>query len=59
MLEKNALRKWEKSHQVQIHTELMGSILDRDTSSIQVWSKSVQQFLCDPSNKPTNKQMDH
>lgn len=34
--------------------KLTGSVLGRDTSSIQITWKSIWQFLCYPSDKPTN-----
>ena len=37
------------------HQKLMGSILGQDPSSIQVSSKSVKQFLCNPADKQTNR----
>lgn len=38
------------------HQKSMGSILSWDPSSIQVFWKSVQRFLCDPAEKPINQQ---
>lgn len=36
----------------------MGSILGRDSSSIQVSWNSVELFFCHPADKPTKKQTD-
>ena len=36
----------------------MGSLQGWDLSSIQFLWKSLQEFLCNPVHKPTNKQMD-
>ena len=33
-------------------------ILFRDPSSIQILWKSLKEFLCKPTDQPTNKQMD-
>lgn len=35
--------------------KLTGSILGRDPSPIQVLCESVQEFLCKPGDKPTEK----
>ena len=37
------------------HQNLMGSILGRHPSSVQVLWKSVQEFSCHPADKPTNQ----
>ena len=36
----------------------MGSVFGWDPSTVQVLWESIQQFLCNPANKPTNQQTD-
>ena len=38
-----------------LHQTLMRSILGQDSLSIQVWWKSVEWFLSNPADKPTNR----
>ena len=40
---------------VNLQQTLTGSILGRDVSSIHVLWKSIQQFSCNPADKPTNE----
>ena len=40
---------------VKLQQKLTGSNLGRDVSSIQVSWKSLQQFSCNPAEKPTNE----
>lgn len=39
-----------------LHQQLVGSILGQEPSSIQASEKSVQLFLCDLADNPTNQQ---
>lgn len=43
---------------LHLHERLMGSNMGSHSSSIQVSGKSIWQFLCNASDKPTKKQTD-
>ena len=55
--DKESKRKFQDPSVYQHPNQMLRrSILGQDTSSVQVWWKSVQYFFCNPAYKPTNKQ---
>ena len=45
----------DRSLYLDRHRELTGSVLGRDSSSVQVLWKFVLQFLCNPADKSTDQ----
>ena len=46
---------WIRPFYLDLHGKLMGSVLSWHSSSMWVWWKLVEKFLCNPADKPTNK----
>ena len=50
------MQSWKKTSDPQ--RKLMGSVLGQDPASTQVSWKSIEKFLCNLADKPTNQERD-
>ena len=48
----------KKKNVLELHQKLMGSVVGRDQTHPPSKLKSIQQFLCNPADKPTSQHTD-